>query len=146
MSFEKDIIDILFVFIERDMRNQSDVRVVNVSLLAKWRWRLLKGDYMLWKEVLRDRYGTSFVSLLEGGEVAAPNNASLWWKEIARLDNFGGQAWFTSELRRRVGNGWNTSFWNVKWCGDMSLRLKYPRLFSLSSQKKAPIGELVSGN
>lgn len=59
-------------------------------------------------------------------------------------NKFGGQRWFTSELRRRVGNGLNTSFWKVKWCGDMPFKLKYPRLYSLSSQKEAPIGDLVS--
>jgi hypothetical protein len=79
-----------------------------------------------------------------GGEVVIQNNASLWWKEIVRLEDFGGQRWFTSELRRRVGNGLNTSFWKVKWCGDMPFKLKYPRLFSLSSQKEASIGDLVS--
>jgi hypothetical protein len=56
----------------------KDVRVVNVSLLAKWRWRLLDGVNTLWKEVVREKYGPSFTSLIEGREVVAPINASLW--------------------------------------------------------------------
>jgi hypothetical protein len=30
-----------------------DVRVVNISLLAKWRWRLLFDDNVLWKELIK---------------------------------------------------------------------------------------------
>jgi hypothetical protein len=33
-----------------------DVRVVNISLLTKWRWRLLYDDNMVWKEVLKSKY------------------------------------------------------------------------------------------
>jgi hypothetical protein len=29
------------------------VRVVNISLLAKWRWRLLFDDNVLWKELIK---------------------------------------------------------------------------------------------
>jgi len=34
-----------------------DLKLANVSLLAKWRWRLLDGERSLWKEVLEDKYG-----------------------------------------------------------------------------------------
>lgn len=34
-----------------------DIRLVNVSLLAKWWWRLLQDQSSLWKEVLEDIYG-----------------------------------------------------------------------------------------
>lgn len=29
-----------------------DMRVVNMSLLAKWKWRLLQKEHSLWKQVL----------------------------------------------------------------------------------------------
>lgn len=35
----------------------KDIRVMNVSLLAKWRWMLLDGENSLWKEVLEEKYG-----------------------------------------------------------------------------------------
>jgi len=34
-----------------------DIRLVNLSLLAKWRWRLLQNEGGLWKEVLVEKYG-----------------------------------------------------------------------------------------
>ena len=45
-------------------------------------------------------------------------------------------------MARIIGNGLNTSFWNVKWRGEGSFRSKYPRLFSISNQKESMVGEL----
>jgi hypothetical protein len=36
----------------------KDVRLFNLSLLTKWKWRLLHDDISLWKRVLMDKYGT----------------------------------------------------------------------------------------
>lgn len=45
-----------------------DVRVANLSILAKWRWRLIQGDNGMWKDVLIEKYGRGFV---------------IWWmKEV----------------------------------------------------------------
>ncbi|MCI30811.1 ribonuclease H protein, partial [Trifolium medium] len=30
-----------------------DIRAVNISLLTKWRWRLLSNDFCMWKEVIK---------------------------------------------------------------------------------------------
>jgi len=92
-----------------------DVRVVNVSLLAKWRWILLDGDKALWKEVLEVKYGPCLDTLLEVGGVMWPRLSSSWWKDLVKLDDFGVQNWFNSEIVKKVGNGMNTSFWNDKW-------------------------------
>jgi hypothetical protein len=36
-----------------------DIKLDNISLLAKWKWRLLDEEPALWKEVLEDKYGPS---------------------------------------------------------------------------------------
>jgi len=41
-----------------------DVRLVNLSLMAKWKWRLLQEGTTLWKVVLREKYG-DYISLKE---------------------------------------------------------------------------------
>jgi len=56
----------------------KDVRLMNLSLLAKWRWRLLDGEYGLWKEVLVERYGKKACAKLAGGEEVCPSGASKW--------------------------------------------------------------------
>jgi len=120
----------------------KDIRVMNVSLLAKWRWRLLDGERSLWKEVLEEKYGPCMGRLLEGGNSSWPRFASLWWKGLVKLGDFGAEGWFNLGVGRRVGNGMSTSFWNVKWKGDRCFRLKYPRLFKISNQREAMVGEV----
>jgi len=109
----------------------KDVRVVKVSLLAKWRWRLLDGEKALWKEVLDVKYGPGVARLVEDVEGEWPRYTSLWWNEIVKLEELGRHGWFNSEVTRRVGNGLNTSFWNAKWRGDRSFSSKNPSLINL---------------
>jgi len=42
----------------------------------------------------------------------------------------------------KVVFGMDTSFWNVIWRGNRCFRLKYPRLFMISDQKEAKVGEV----
>ncbi|KEH35783.1 hypothetical protein MTR_3g102690 [Medicago truncatula] len=67
----------------------KDVRLMNLSLLAKWRWRLLNGEDALWKEVLEERYGREVCTKLEGGGDYCMRNASKWWKDLVNLDKGG---------------------------------------------------------
>jgi len=79
-----------------------DIKVVNISLLAKWRWRLLVGSNTLWKEVLIAKYGDNISRMLEGDSYLWPRFSSSWWKDIVNLHGFGGNPWFNSEVIRRV--------------------------------------------
>lgn len=95
-----------------------DIRVVNVSLLAKWRWRLLIGEDTLWNEVLMEKYGNNIGDLVEGGGDVRVAISSRWWKDISNLEGGGkGIGWFNEEVERRVGNGENTKFWYDRWRG-----------------------------
>jgi hypothetical protein len=120
----------------------KDIRVMNTSLLAKWRWRWLDGEMTLWKRVIHEKYGIQYGSLLEGRTMVWPRYTSLWWKELVRLGDYGCDNWFNSEVVRKVGNGLTTSFWKDRWRGDKCFCLKYPRLYSISNQKNALVGEM----
>lgn len=61
---------------------------------------------------------------------------------MVKLDDFGSIGWFNGEVCRKVGNGLKTSFWKVKWRDGGSFAQKYPRLFSISNQKEALVGEI----
>lgn len=120
----------------------KDIRVMNISLLAKWRWRLIDGREALWKAVLVKKYGECVVNILEGSNYTCPTTSSLWWKDVVNLGDYGGPNWFNSEIKRKVGNGWTTSFWSDRWRGDKCFRLKYPRLYSISNQKEALVRDM----
>jgi hypothetical protein len=119
-----------------------DIRIVNVSLLEKWRWRLLASGNALWKEVLMAKYGVSISRMVERDSYVCPRFSSSWWKDIVNLEGFGENSWFNSEVVRRVGNGLSTSFWNDIWIGNLPLRVSYPRLFSISTQKEESVGSV----
>jgi hypothetical protein len=113
-----------------------DINLVNLSLLAKWRWRLLQPGLPLWKEVLVARYGSHILLEADWSSHRTPSLASKWWKNIVAIDNVvPGKNWFSDALTQKIGNGLSTSFWNVKWIGTAPLAVTFPRLFSLSNFK-----------
>jgi hypothetical protein len=124
-----------------------DLRLVNISLLAKWKWKLLSRDVELWKEVVVARYGMDVVGKRRLGELDVTRTGSAWWRDLCLIDKDSG--WFDGAIGKKVGNGNLTSFWNEHWIGDQSLRQKFPRLFGISTQKNEVIGNLrrlIDGN
>jgi hypothetical protein len=117
-----------------------DINLVNQSLLAKWRWRLLTPGRSLWKDILVAKYGSHILSEVDWASYRTPSWASSWWKNIIAVDKtIPGKNWFVESVSRKVGNGMSTSFWNTKWLGDETLVVAFPRLFSLSNAKDSVI-------
>jgi len=102
---------------------------------------LLDGEIALWKDVLKVKYGHCVGNVLESATSGWPRYTSMWWKDLVKLGDFGGLNWFNSEVARNVGNGLNSSFWNDTWRGDVYFRIKYPRLYLISNQREAKVGE-----
>jgi mannosylglycoprotein endo-beta-mannosidase len=122
-----------------------DIDLVNVSLLAKWRWRLLQPGLPLWKEVLVARYGAHILVEADWSRCRVPTSASKWWKNIVAIDDVvPDKKWFSEALVRKIGNGLATPFWNSKWIGDSPLAITFPRLFSLSIQKENNVRDLCN--
>jgi hypothetical protein len=121
-----------------------DIRAVNISLLAKWRWRLLTDDKALWKEVLRGKYGDSVIGRVQLGVESEPWYSSRWWKDICSIGIYGGHNWFSQEVIRKMGNGAQTSFWRDCWTGPAPLCEIFPRLYSISTQKEETVASLWS--
>jgi hypothetical protein len=120
----------------------GDVRVVNISLLTKWRWRLLYDDNMVWKEVLKSKYGSGVIGRTVLGEECKPWYASLWWKDICTIGSNLDLDWFSQGVSKKLGNGRLTSFWTEKWVGDLPLCVRFPRLFSISMHKEATVADV----
>jgi hypothetical protein len=117
-----------------------DLRLVNISLLAIWKWKLLIRDDDLWKDVVVARYGTDVLGKKNLGELDITRVGSMWWRDICTLDK--DSRWFTNVIAKKIGNGNSTSFWNEVWIGNQSLRHMFPRLFGISMQKDEVIGRM----
>jgi hypothetical protein len=53
------------------------LRVVNISLMTKWRWRLLNGGHSLWQEVIKCKYGEWVIGRVDWGIQSMPWFSSL---------------------------------------------------------------------
>jgi hypothetical protein len=121
-----------------------DIRAVNISLLAKWRWRLLHDDQVLGKEVLKGKYGELVIGSVELGEESKLWYSSTWWRDICSIGINLDQNWFSHQVIKKLGNGSQTRFWKDIWVGDIMLCEKFPRLFSIISNKDATVAEVWS--
>lgn len=62
-----------------------DLRLVNLAPLGKWRWRLPLGDYGIWFNILRARFGDSSMTSILGGRVYCLISASPRWRGVSLL-------------------------------------------------------------
>jgi hypothetical protein len=113
---------------------------MNNSLLAKWRWKLLVDGNDLWKKVVVAKYGGNVMgnSMLEVGDFGV--GASVWWRDIYRLDRDLG--WFAQAVVKMVGNGNSTKFWKDVWLGNQPLLSRFSRLFGISVQKETLVCDM----
>jgi len=112
----------------------------NVALVDKWCWRMLMELEGLWYRVLKARYRESGGRLQEGGRFS-----SSWWQMLCRVREGvveGVGRWFDNNIRREVVNGRNTLFWYDTWVGEVSLCIKFPRLFDLAMNKYSMVEEI----
>ncbi|GKB81652.1 RNA-directed DNA polymerase, eukaryota, partial [Tanacetum coccineum] len=104
---------------------------LNRALLLKWVWRFMSQDGSLWFRVIQAIYGPSIGS--------HPVNMSSNWSSIVRelhlLKDKGFDFW--SHCKKRIGDGHGTRFWYDIWIRDKPLRVLFPRLFALESDKDA---------
>ncbi|GKC68709.1 hypothetical protein Tco_1101307 [Tanacetum coccineum] len=60
-------------------------------------------------------------------------------REVGSLSSQGIK--FLSLLKKKVGNGVNTSFWDATWLNDTPLRQLFPRLYALENRKQITVAE-----
>jgi hypothetical protein len=119
----------------------KDLKTFNLSLLAKWRWRLLSEDKPQWKLVLDAKYGGVGRFPLSIGWM---HKASLWWRDLVGLGAVRGVAgdWLEEAFIHNIGDGGDTIFWHHRWCAVGPLAVAFPRLYSISLQANAFIKDM----
>ncbi|MCH82343.1 LINE-1 reverse transcriptase like, partial [Trifolium medium] len=114
-----------------------DLRVTNLSLLAKWRWKLLASDSEVWKDVILSKYGMASIGIGNLCDYEASRLDSEWWTDICSLDKE--SRCFADAVEKKVGDGNITRFWTDIWLGNQSLRQRFPRMYGISTQKENTI-------
>ncbi|MCH91937.1 LINE-1 reverse transcriptase like, partial [Trifolium medium] len=110
-----------------------NLRWVNLSLLDKWRWRLLSDEEEVWKNVILAKYGEGAVGSATLESIMFGNLCSTWWRDVCNLDKEVG--WFNQVVCKKVGRENSVNFWKDVWVGNQSLELRFPRLFGMSVQQ-----------
>ena len=96
-------------------------RRMNVALMLRWVWRILRGDGGLWLQLIESKY-------LQGQPLLACSHSagSKFWKSIQAIKDE-----IRLGLRFSVGNGSGTQFWLDPWLDGEPLRIRFPRLFAI---------------
>ncbi|KAK2393020.1 hypothetical protein QL285_055002 [Trifolium repens] len=120
----------------------KDLRIMNISLLSKWKWRLLSEGQSIWKKVLQERCGGGERGVGWMSRLLPPNIASSWWNDLVSVGVVVGSDRLRDIFFRKLGNGGDTIFWHDTWVGVQPLKEVFPRLFLVSTQKECSVSEV----
>ncbi|GJZ15913.1 RNA-directed DNA polymerase, eukaryota [Tanacetum coccineum] len=115
---------------------------LNIGLLFKWIWRFFHCSSDLWARVIKIIYGPC------GGINDTPGNRlshSTWGgilSSIKRIKQKGIDLLFYCV--RKIGDGTSTRFWEDTWCEDQPLKITFPCIYRLDTDKDCFIINQIS--
>nr|GEY86630.1 RNA-directed DNA polymerase, eukaryota, reverse transcriptase zinc-binding domain protein [Tanacetum cinerariifolium] len=119
----------------------SSLFALNRALMFKYVWRFFTQKNSLWVRVVKALHGEDE----KISKKVQPRYPSTWLNiinEIERLKLHGID--LVSFIIPKLGNGVNTSFWDVSWCGDIAFKNLVPRLYALESMKNIEVASKLS--
>ncbi|GKA28600.1 hypothetical protein Tco_0714845 [Tanacetum coccineum] len=119
----------------------SSFFALNRSLLFKWVWRFLSQGTSLWHHFISALYGNRFPSDCTGS-VSSSSHWNCIIKELGSLSSKGIN--LLALLKKKVGNGAHTLFWEDTWIKYAPLSRIFPRLYALENRKCISVAEKFS--
>ncbi|XP_058732778.1 uncharacterized protein LOC131604350 [Vicia villosa] len=106
--------------------------------------RIVQGHKSLWFDVLNARYGDLCMHVTCGGDTYKLSSSSFWWRDILKVGFFppSSNDPNVSYCCFKVGNGFNTPFWEASWLDNSILMKTSSKLFSASSLKKVLVAAM----
>ncbi|XP_071703947.1 uncharacterized mitochondrial protein AtMg00310-like [Rutidosis leptorrhynchoides] len=115
----------------------GSLKAKNLSLLAKWWWRLKHEKRSLWARVIKSKYGpnSDLNCILES------SNSSAIWPAVIKCGNeidITGVP-FSTSIIRKIGDGLCAQFWHDLLLQNTTHLLKkmFPRLYALDTCQDA---------
>ena len=121
----------------------KDIHRFNVTLLAKWKWRLSSKEVGEWKNVIESRYG----DWRDMANSTGDRKNSYWWKDLGSIcEVHSATNWFDKRISWKHGNGDKIRFWEDWWVGEGKLMDKFPRLYVICLGRGKTINEMRTWN
>ncbi|GJY64667.1 RNA-directed DNA polymerase, eukaryota, reverse transcriptase zinc-binding domain protein [Tanacetum coccineum] len=116
----------------------SSLYATNRALLFKWVWRFLTQEPSLWSRFIKAIHGTKGAMDIQ----KLTNKGSIWYDLIRAFSSLNQKGVdLLAFIRRKLGNGEHTLFWDDIWLGEVALKTAYPRLFALELRKDISMAE-----
>lgn len=122
----------------------KSIKLFNLALLLKWKWRILVEKDVVWKKVLKARYGDCDYHILTEQSCNSRNPSSTWWKDVNKIDglttNLGFH--FAWAIIYKLVEGSSIPFSSANWSGDISITILFPDMYALSKKRGAFVDKM----
>jgi hypothetical protein len=135
-KYHMSIIQTLCLKKEHGGLGVSDLRTLNLCLLASWVQRYQDSNDKIWKDIIDFKYKTCSPNVL----CCHDRSASPFWKGFM----WAAQA-AKMEYRWQVGNGKSVRFWEDQWFESCSLAIQYWDLYVIVNEKGYTIRDACDG-
>nr|GEZ23180.1 RNA-directed DNA polymerase, eukaryota, reverse transcriptase zinc-binding domain protein [Tanacetum cinerariifolium] len=126
---------------ERGGLGISSLYALNRGLFFKWIWRFVTQKNSLWARVIQAVHG------LDGkiGPNMRWGYKSTWTSIVQEFHTLASKGINVFQfLRRKIGNGVDTKFWEDSWCDRGLLKDLFPRVYALEQSKHITVANKVS--
>ncbi|GJR56432.1 hypothetical protein Tco_1406953 [Tanacetum coccineum] len=117
---------------KKDGLGVSSFFVVNNVLMFKWVWHFITQGSSLWSRFIKVIHGIR-------GVLDCSSNThrhSPWLDIIREISSLKSKKLdLLTFVRKKMGNGEDTTFWDEVWLGEKPMKLDFPRLYALESCK-----------
>lgn len=103
----------------------------NLAMLFKWIWRYFKDPNQFWCRAVKSKY--MYSSTISIVNLSVPNHGGPWKHICAAIFNHtNAKSVMINGVRKNIGKGLSTFFWQDPWLLDRPLKTEYPRLYSIA--------------
>ncbi|KAL4573885.1 hypothetical protein LXL04_020706 [Taraxacum kok-saghyz] len=125
------------VISEKKMRGLgiNSLQHLNKALIAKWIWRFVNEDKAVWVNILKSIHGENCLNI-DLTDVGFNSNWRDLLKHLKDPD-------IRKIIKRKCGNGDETSFWKDPWISEQLLMEKFLRLYNMEEEKLCTVADRI---